>query len=508
MDLVISVVAFIYAVLVGSVSAVIGVVACTGQACIEYLIACQQVHFTQPEGLPARRHVATAPPESDPARLSYFYGPARSDLRYVRQVARSRWAAAAEWWQDAVGNLWDPSDSSRKLTGPIAAGLAVGLLVALPFAALLAGAIWLTHEVLVDIATISVRCTATILQAADRGLLFTRHIQVRCVACFERIPYPAYLCANPECKRIHWDIRPGRHGVLRRTCECGKQMPTLLLLGTARRLEAICPGRACRHPLEYRPGEVQEIILPIFGSKGAGKTLLLYGIIKTLQQLARPGIQVDYADSDTVARLRDLDAVVTGDSPTPAVPATPAVLPTAYVLRLRIGRRRRIVQLLDTAGELFYDSSRSKDLIYLGAASTFVLVIDPLSVHAFWSGLSSAQRDELAAHRSVAPHPELAYQQTSDRITEMGKPRGPRRLAVVFSRADLLTPDLAPGAGEGEKIRKWATDDLGLGALLRAAEADFRELAFFHTAVFGSDENSLIPLIHWLMRAEGITPQD
>ena len=323
---------------------------------------------------------------------------------------------------------------SQAVRGPPAVGLAIGLVVGLPLAAGLIAAVSLTHEALMGVATISVQCTATALRAVDRALLRVRHIKVRCVACFERISYPAYLCPNPRCRKTHWNIRPGRYGVLRRTCQCGRRMPTLLLLGSARQLDAICPHRACKQPLEHRPGEEREIIFPIFGSKGAGKTLLLYGIIKTLQASVRPGIHVGYADSATAARMRDFDSALAEGF---AVPATaPGELPKAYVLRLRIGRYRRIAQLFDAAGELFYDSQRSANLVYLGAANTFVLVIDPLSINDFWDHLPSAERDRLTAYRSIAPHPQPVFQQTADRITEMGRQRAPRRLAIVFSRAE------------------------------------------------------------------------
>ena len=197
-------------------------------------------------------------------------------------------------------------------------GLAIGLVVGLPLAAGLIAAVSLAHEALMGVATISVQCTATALRAVDRALLRVRQIKVRCVACFERISYPAYLCPNPRCRETHWNIRPGRYGVLRRTCQCGRRMPTLLLLGSARQLDAICPHRACKQPLEHRPGEEREIIFPIFGSKGAGKTLLLYGIIKTLQASVRPGIHVDYADSATAARMRDLDSALAEGFTVPA----------------------------------------------------------------------------------------------------------------------------------------------------------------------------------------------
>jgi Double-GTPase 2 len=500
------VITLIYAVLAALAGAAIGVVICAVQTLAEYLTACAQVLVLRPSGLPDRRREFTPPDGADPARPSYFYGPARSDLRYIRQVAWSRWQDAAGWWSGALEDMLDAAGSSRAATAPPAAGLAIGLIVAVPLAAGLIAAVSLAHEVVMGVATISVQCTATALRAVDSALLRVRHIKVRCVACFERISYPAYLCANPRCRETHWDIRPGPYGVLRRTCQCGRRMPTLLLLGSARQLDAICPHRACKQPLEHRPGEEREIIFPIFGSRGAGKTRLLYGIIKTLQESARPGIHVRYADSATAVRIRDLDLGLTEGFPVPATPA--AELPKAYVLRLRIGRYRRIVQLLDAAGELFYDSQRSADLVYLGAANTFVLVIDPLSINDFWDRLPSAVQERLIAYRSIAPHPQPVYQQTADRITEMGRQRAPRRLAIVFSRADLIGTKFGPGASAGEEVRKWAEDDLGLVGLVRQAESDFREVALFHTAAFGSDATALTELVHWLMRAEGLTPPD
>jgi hypothetical protein len=499
-----SVITFIYAVLAALATVAAGVVICAIQTVAEYLIACAQVLFLHPSGLPERQRVFTPPAGGDPARPSYFFGPARSDLRYIRQVAWSRWQDGAGWWSETVEDMLE--GDSQAVRGPPAVGLAIGLVVGLPLAAGLIAAVSLAHEALMGVATISVQCTATALRAVDRALLRVRQIKVRCVACFERISYPAYLCPNPRCRETHWNIRPGRYGVLRRTCQCGQRMPTLLLLGSARQLDAICPHRACKQPLEHRPGEEREIIFPIFGSKGAGKTLLLYGIIKTLQASVRPGIHVDYADSATAARMRDLDSALAEGFTVPAT--APGELPKAYVLRLRIGRYRRIAQLFDAAGELFYDSQRSADLVYLGEANTFVLVIDPLSINDFWDHLPSAERDRLTAYRSIAPHPQPVFQQTADRITEMGRQRAPRRLAIVFSRADLVGTGFGPGASAGEEVRKWAEDGLGLAGLLREAESDFREVALFHTAAFGSNANALTDLVHWLMRAEGITPPD
>lgn len=501
-----AVVIAIYAVLAVLACAAVGVAVCAGQTLAVYLIACAQVLVLRPGGLPDRRRPFTPPSDGDPARIGYFHGPAWSDLRYIRQLTWSRWQDAAGWWTEWVTDRLDAANSRRTATAPPAVGLVVGLAAGLPLAAVLITAVSLAHHALTAVATAGVRCTARTLRAIDSAYLRVRQIKVRCIACFERISYPAYLCPNLACRETHWDIRSGRYGVLRRTCLCGQRMPTLLLFGSARKLDAICSYRACKQPLEHRPGQEREIILPLFGSRGAGKTMLLYGIIKTLEESVRPGIQVSYANTDTKARMRDLDS---GLAKGVAVPATPAAeVSKAYLLRLRIGRYRRIVQLIDAAGELFYDSQRSADLVYLGAAGTFILVIDPLSIRDFWDRLPAVTRERLSAHRSIAPHPQPVYQQTADRITEMGRQRAPRRLAIVFSRADLIGTAFGPGAGTGDDVRKWAEDDLGLAGLIRGAESDFRDVALFHTAPFGSGATALTDLVRWLMRAERIPPPD
>jgi hypothetical protein len=496
----------VYAVVAVAGCAVAGVALCAAQTLAIYLITGAQVLSRRTGGLPGRRRPFTPPADADPARTSYFYGPGRSDQRYIRQAAWSRWQDAAGEWRKRLSYGWDAASEHRAFTAPPAAGLAAGLALGLPPAAVLVAAVALAHEVLMAVATAGVRGSARTLRIVDSACLRVRHIKVRCVACFEPIPYPAYLCPRPACRETHWDIRPGRHGVLRRTCRCGQRMPTLLLFGSAQKLDAICPHRACRQPLEHGPGQEREVIFPLFGSRGAGKTRLVYGIVRTLEASARPGVQVGYADPGTTTRMRDLES---GLAEGYGVPATPsAELPKAYQLRVRIGRHRRIVRLIDAAGELFYDSQSSASLVYLGAASTFVLVIDPLSISDFWDRLPAAARERLAPHRSVARHPLPVYQQTADRITEMGRQRTPRRLAIVFSRADLIGTDFGPGPGTGDKVRKWAEDDLGLAGLLRGAASDFREVALFHTAPFGSSPATLTDLVHWLMRAERITPPE
>jgi hypothetical protein len=331
----------------------------------------------------------------------------------------------------------------------------------------------------------------------DSGLLRVKNIRMTCPHCFERVNYPVYKCPGGECERLHRDVRPGRYGVFRRRCLCGTMLPTLLLLGSAR-LAAYCPYKGCGRSLEHRPGEAQEIVLPFFGAAGAGKTRLMYGIVALLRS-AR-GLETEFADAATGLELSEVqDLLAPGKAPA----KTAVALPRGQLLRVKSAGGTRLLQLYDGAGERFYRSETTQELGFLSKARTFVLVIDPLSVDYLWRTWSPERQAELAAVRSQAPSPDLAYQQTHQQMEAMGVKLKKARLAVVFSRADLL-----PSADD-QPVEEWARDTLGLDNLVRSVRHQFGEIEFFRTASVRDDAGDLHPsvieLTRWLVSRDGIS---
>lgn len=82
----------------------------------------------------------------------------------------------------------------------------------------------------------------------------------------------------------------------------------------------------------------------------------------------------------------------------------------------------------------------------------------------------------------------------------MGVPLRDARLAVVFSRADLMEVP-------AQDVATWARDELGLGNLVRSARLHFREASFFHTAAVmnGRDlHESISPLMRWVLARNGV----
>ena len=283
----------------------------------------------------------------------------------------------------------------------------------------------------------------------------------------ERVPYPGYECPRSGCARRHRDVRPGRFGIMRRRCQCGTPMNTLLLFGSSR-MAAFCPH--CGHPLEHRPGEAPEIVLPFFGAAGAGKTRLLFSIVTQLQVWTGRGSSPP--SSPTPSPRRELDAAEHILRSGSATAKTPVQLPRAHVIRVSSGKGNRILHLFDAAGERFYHSDRTQEL----GLSRQGADVHPGHRPAVGRGLLGPPAAPAAGRagpvRSTAPSPELAYQQTHQEIEAMGVQLRKARLAVVFSRADLIG---TPGGDRGRmgplRTRARQPDPFGSTASRRPASS-------------------------------------
>ncbi len=467
---------------------------------VAYFISLGRVLVLRVPSQPAPARRAKMPANADPAVLQYFYGPALADadhaLRTAVQDCRRLWRRGVRTVASSLG-----SDQAI-VTGPFGIGGAIGMAVGAVFGAVATVGCACVHLLAVGISAALARAAGTVLRVADSAVLRVKNIRMICPDCYERVPYPGYECPGGGCARRHRDIRPGRFGILRRRCECGVRMKTLLLFGSAG-MNAFCPS--CGHSLEHRPGNAPEIVLPFFGAAGAGKTRLLFSMVAQLQLWSRGSepeghrerLALEFGDSVTTSKLNNASELL---SPKRAMDKTLPGLPRAYIIRLSWRQRTRVLHMFDAAGELFYTAERTQELRYLDKARTFILVIDPLSVETFWARLLPEQQAELKTVRSAAVAPDLAYQQTHQEIEAMGVQLRKARLAVVFSRADLTDYP-------ADDVAAWARDELGLGNLVRSARLNFREACFFHTAAVMTDgvmHESIPVLMRWVLARNGV----
>jgi hypothetical protein len=338
------------------------------------------------------------------------------------------------------------------------------------------------------------------LQAAQAAILHVRRVTVHCPTCFRLVGYPSYRC--PACQAWHRRIRPGYYGLLRRRCGCGQMsLPTPLFLGSYR-MAAYCPNSGCGVRLPELAGSVRETILPVLGGPGAGRTRLVTTLAATLcDNTAGTGLMLKPADQVTAVRLADLEDDVTSCASTLPTPAEPA---RAYSFSLTgPARLRLLLHVLDTGGMVSLDDQTDARR-YLRVARTFLFVIDPLAIEPVWAALSAGRQEQLAARRASRP-PKDEFDAVTQKAQELGASLHRNRLAVVVTKADLLTgADLEGPPNDTESIERWL-EDMGQDHLTRCMQNLFGQVRFFTTAAIDSGPwaGNLASLARWLMAEPG-----
>jgi hypothetical protein len=453
------------------------------------------------------RHLPAAPPPGpglvanqaggQPAYRQYFFGQATADLAAVSIITRRRCTSRNQKIATWITRSFFTAGTMGRAIG---AAAMVAFVVAVVVGASVAALALAFYALLVGVGVALARGAVGGLRALDAVLLGLRGIRITCGSCHHRVAYPVYACPQAGCSLRHDDVRPGEFGILRRTCSCGARMPTLLVLGS-HRLQAFCPY--CDHALVDSTGTAPEIITPLLGATGAGKTRLMLALVLALEQLAT----VEFASPDTRVRLGELRPALREGLSTRA---TPRDLPRAYSLYVTAEQgARRLVHLFDVAGERLNRPEDVHELRYLGHARSFLFVLDPLSLDAFWEQLSEAEQQQLASVRSLRP-PQEIFGHTAERIQALGVDTRHARLGVVVSKNDLLR-DLRPLAGVGgdsRAIENWLVGSMGLGNLVRAMRHDFGEVYFTYTAAVvngrGAVDPSVASLSRWLAGGEGL----
>jgi hypothetical protein len=438
----------------------------------------------------------------EPAYRQYLFGQARRDLRNAHGLIWPRLTAVVARHQQQVKRnffgfgLADPRWPVGVL---LMVGLAIGTIVGVPVIGLLAVA---QGTVLLVFGLLAI-AGIYLLRGVDTVLLWIRGVRITCPACYRRGFYPSYEC--PNCTTRHHDVRPGRYGVARRVCVCGERLRTLILLGS-HRMNAFCAH--CEAPLAERVGTAAEVILPVFGAAGAGKTRLMIVIKMAIDEMAkRTGARVELADDDTRKWDRQARRELLS---TDRVAKTLIRLPRAYSMYVKPKRgARRLVHVFDPAGEYFNESQRLQELQFLKLAKTFLFVVDPLSVDVLWARLGAADQNAHSAVRARR-EPEFVFAQTVQNLEAMGVRTKKARLVVVVSKSDLIPQILIDDgvADFKDDIVRWLDEDLRQGNMLRAMEHAFGEVHFFLTTAVVTDgdrvDDGVEKLTSWVLARQGL----
>ncbi|WP_436537182.1 TRAFAC clade GTPase domain-containing protein [Actinoplanes sp. HUAS TT8] len=456
-----------------------------------FLVLCTGAYIRASRAALGAEAVPVPQPEGVPAYVHYLSGPAGRDLRQIADLTwremREQAEKAQNWLRSRFFRLG--VDNYRRAIGVmIAAGLIAGAVItALVMAVVTLGAL-LVWGLLFVLA----KGLLYTLRAVDSGLSHLRGIKLTCPACHHRVVYPAYDCPNPACSHRHSDVRPGRYGLLRRTCACGERMPTLLVLGS-HRMTAYCPH--CDAPMAEGAGTAREIVVPMLGATSAGKTRMMLALAETMTgRLAATA--ADEPTGTSLSRMRD---ALNARGDTGKTIAEDAV--RAYSFNLG----RRLVHIYDPPGEDFADSARLQLRLFLRNAHAFVFVVDPFAIPDVWNSLDPVAQRDYQSIRSSQP-PSYIFEQVLENLTGMQLKVAATSLAVAVTKSDL-TAGLPICDGLEEDVRGWLNDRVGMANMVRSIEKSFGQVRYFHTTArftaAGVDPH-VQDLLTWTLRRNGV----
>jgi hypothetical protein len=251
---------------------------------------------------------------------------------------------------------------------------------------------------------------------------------------------------------------------------------------------------------------VPEMVLPVFGAENAGKTqLMLLFVMAARDEVEDRGGRMEAADAHSREwiedQMRRLDQIGRPDK-------TGTRLGAPYVLRIQSPRRRsRTLKIFDMGGEVYSTSERLDELRFVVNARTWVFVLDPLAVEAFWTTLTAAARHRLAGVRSER-EPHWVFETAVQAFAAMDVPLRRVRLVVALSKSDLIRDELRQaGVNSDASIRQWLCEGLRESNMVHAMEHHFGTVQFILTAALhhGDDvDDSVKRLVDVVFRGEGL----
>jgi len=406
---------------------------------------------------------------SQPAQLSYFFHEGFVDIYNVvsgafkpcGEVIVSSAEGIAEAWSDFWENIaqifeFDFLAFLKGLISPVKLGFYLARLV---FSAIVTPIICFSITMF-QISLLFVFFAITLILFGiiilfDRIYCTINVIATHCPVCQRRFTLPVYVCS---CRREHDRLHPGIYGIIYRTCDCGRKLPTTFFNGR-HKLKALCPY--CKNNIKSG-GLHASWCIPVIGGQESGKTCYINMTMMSLQKraLSEYGLQFEYENNgfDEYEEISDL--LSNGRVP---VKTTDYRLKYYQFNLTPKGATKQQISLCDVAGELFNVSTGSieiKNQIGFRYANAFILIIDPLSIPQY--------RDEVSKITSLSE-----YKGSRQPIDEMvdtfintlqnmfsikANVMLNSDVAVIFTKADI--PGLDEKIGESAVLKKAPNPDM------------------------------------------------
>ena len=349
-----------------------------------------------------------------------------------------------------------------------------------------------------------------LLRVADALRRRIRHASYECPTDHERFALPVYVC--PACGAEHRRLVPGRWGIFKRECKCGKTALPTTVIGGRQRVPQQCPAG---HLMSGFLGFAENLPIAIVGGPSAGKSTLLAGALVELES-PDTGVYIEPLSESRDAYSRLIEAMRTGVAPEKTVDEQRPAL----VAEIQGSGRSRALYAYDLAGEVYSAEDKVRGLRFLARSAGIVLLVDPFSIQ----HVAEDRAQELAADASrVLPSsedPMRVYERLLATLKEAGVQTQEMPLAVVIAKSDAFGVqqeiDALAVAGEpGKGERVWLEGN-GAGNLVRSIEQDFKRVGWFSLSALGrmpdpanktpfAPRGALAPLL-WILERRNVRP--
>ncbi|KUF06683.1 hypothetical protein [Leucobacter sp. G161] len=422
-------------------------------------------------------------------------------IQEARRLSASIWRRSRGWWPQGTALL---AVMFSTITWAIVLGIpTLGLIAGVALGTLLWLAITSVFRLVVNAAqAVSLR----VMRWREARFMKRHNAAVRCTRCYQSTTMPSFRCSNPQCSIVHRDMAPGRLGIRHRICACGEQLP-VTVAKASKTLVAVCPY--CDEELPQGSGTRRVVVVPVFGSVGAGKTQFLASAAVALHE-GSSGVSSGLSITALNPSAQEFLAASVAERAAGQAPVKtrheqrPEGLP--YLVERPEGEFE--LHLMDAAGENFVGADGTTQLGYLDISQSLVFLVDPLTIPEVHEELElSAMAGKIQVAQGGTSD---AYASVVDRLRNSGEDLSKRQLAVVVTKADVIAeimpatplPDTSAG------VRDWLYTH-GEDRLITRLEMDFANVRYFavSSAVESAPTASLRPMhvIDWTIMQHGGT---
>lgn len=396
---------------------------------------------------------------------------------------------------------------------PLYGALIVGVIISIvPFLILS-----IIHTAVLGVFLVLVLLASLFLNIVEKISMLWRSLNYVCphTGCYQRVTLPIFVC--PSCGAWHKKLIPGKYGVFRRKCECGKLLPTSPLTGRSR-LDMICPNTACNKPLHTSIGSAPSYHFAVLGEPSSGKTSYLYALIYALLDIKK--VKWFSINNDGSKRIYD----VFRQDYTRGIPPLKTVqkLPDSLILKSSPEVGSGLFYFYDPAGEYFLSDS---DTISQGSYQQYLdglfFVIDPFSLPTI---KAKCTREELEQAGAAAGNYVDVYERLVNYMRSTYNEKLLRKVpvSVIITKCDLIHSNSkfrSPVFNFTEdQLSSWLGQN-GLEQIMSAFKTYFQPelVKFFAVSSFGSSPSvtsgkpfnpvNVIEPYSWLLTNNSLNPE-